>query len=105
MINVEFIPKGTKVYSVVSVKIKEYIINEVYINVRDTNVDISYKLEDLSGDRHNTHLNHNQVFENLDDLKSFMLKQFDELKPQTVGKDKKEEQQEPVSQMAETIII
>lgn len=97
MKNVNYLPIGTVVFSILVAKIEKYIVKDVYIDIKESKIEVKYKLENLTTPNHNTHLNHDQIFESLEDLKAYMLKQFDELEPKDVGEKESKKQEEVVS--------
>lgn len=81
-VNLEYLEKGSLVYSIYLNNIVKYKIEDVTITVKDFGPVVDYTV--LNTENNNrTHLKKEQIFSSIEDLKEYVLKQFDNLTPKT----------------------
>jgi len=77
MLNVDYHKKGTTVFCMFLNKIEEYTVQDVYINITDK-AEVSYSLKNSKSQT--TKLNSTDVFQTKEELKEFVMSQFEEPK-------------------------
>lgn len=90
MNNVEFLSKGTIVYSLQVNKIYKYIIEDIYIDVKDNKPQVQYNVKNTET-QNKARLDSTMLYQTLEELKQYILSQFDELiKEESAGNQKEE---------------
>ena len=84
MNKVEFLSKGTIVYCLQVNKIYKYIIEDIYIDVKNNEANVQYNVKNIET-QNKARLESDLLFTTLEELKEHMLSQFDKLKEEESG--------------------
>ncbi len=89
MNKIEFLSKGTIVYCLQVNKIYKYIIEDVFIDIKNNEAIVQYNVKNTVS-QSKARLEANLLFTSLDELKSYILSEFDKLKEEESGEQKEE---------------
>lgn len=84
MNKVEFLSKGTIVYCLQVNKIYKYIIEDIYIDVKNNQANVQYNVKNVET-QNKARLESELLFTTLDELKEYILSQFDKLNKEESG--------------------
>lgn len=84
MNKVEFLSKGTVVYCLQVNKIYKYVIEDIYIDVKNNQANVQYNVKNIETGN-NARLDASMLFTSLQELKDYILSKFDEITQEESG--------------------